>query len=186
MARDIYLISDTHFRHGNIYSFLGLDGKTRIREKFKDSFEGDAFMVEQWNATVKPQDICWHLGDFCMGHPNNWAEIGPRLQGHKRIVPGNHDQVGLDLYKKAGFQKMQGAKEIHVAGMRLLATHYPVHDSGLFSRDGNIHGHIHEKQVMRAGYEPDYRYFNVSVERINYTPVHIEEVAKLIKEKKNA
>ena len=34
----------------------------------------------------------------------------------------------------------------------------------------NVHGHIHQRKLE------DSRYHNVSVERINYTPVHIEDL----------
>ena len=51
----------------------------------------------------------------------------------------------------------------------LLLTHVPVHYSGLeFKVSKNVHGHIHEKNI------DDERYINVSVEQINYTPVHID------------
>lgn len=34
------------------------------------------------------------------------------------------------------------------------------------------HGHTHVNNL------PDKRYFNVSVEQLDYTPIHIEELAK--------
>ena len=99
------------------------------------------------------------------------------MNGHKRIVPGNHDKVGPNVYAEAGFQKLCGAKELQVAGLRLLCTHYPVHESSLFNRSASIHGHIHEKEP------PTLRHYNVSVERIDYTPLHVEELAKRVKER---
>ena len=174
MARDIFLISDTHFRHGNIYSFVGLDGQ-RIRNQFTSAEEGDAYMIQAWNDTVKPEDHIWHLGDFCMAGPQHWANVGQRLHGHKRIIPGNHDKVSITTYKDAGFQKLCGAKELQIGGLRLLCTHYPAHESSLFNRDASIHGHTHEKEP------PTLRHFNVSVERIGYKPLHVEELAKIVK-----
>ena len=171
-----WIISDTHFRHGAIYSFLGLDGQ-RIRHQFKDVAEGDAFMIQAWNDIVKPEDHIWHLGDFCMGSPQSWIDIGRRLHGHKRIIPGNHDRVGAQTYASAGFQKLCGAKEWKIGGLRLLCTHYPVHESSLFNRDASIHGHTHEKEP------PTLRHYNVSVERIGYKPMHVEELAKIVKER---
>ena len=171
---DHWILSDTHFRHGNIYNFTGLDSK-RIRDRFADVYEGDAFMIQAWNDTIKPEDHVWHLGDFCFGSAQQWEDVGKRLNGHKRIVPGNHDKVQIDVYRKAGFQKLCGAKELQVAGLRLLCTHYPVHESSLFKRDACIHGHIHEKEP------PTLRHYNVSVERIDYRPLHVEELAKRVK-----
>ncbi len=143
-------------------------------------------MIERWNSVVKSQDHVWHLGDFCMANGQHWIDIGKRLNGHKRIVPGNHDTCNIETYKAAGFQKLQGAKEMQVAGLRLLCSHYPLHVSSLFKRDANIHGHIHEKESPSSMIGEDGKvksWFNVSVERIAYTPIHIEEVAKIIKEK---
>lgn len=181
---NIWLISDTHFRHSNIYKFLATDG-TRVRKEFGDVAEGDAYMIAHWNALVKPQDHVWHLGDFCMGNPIWWLDVGPRLSGHKRIIPGNHDQVPIDIYKKAGFQKLQGAKEIQIDGLRLLCSHYPLHPSSLFNRDWNIHGHTHEKPSPPSFVDDKGKHkgwFNVSVERIGYKPIHIEDLVKQLKE----
>ena len=47
----------------------------------------------------------------------------------------------------------------------------------------NIHGHLHsliygtEDRTWKGGN----RYFNVSVERINYTPISLEEITNLLK-----
>jgi calcineurin-like phosphoesterase family protein len=53
----------------------------------------------------------------------------------------------------------------------LLLTHVPVHESSLgFKVNKNVHGHLHQRKIA------DERYVNVSVECINYTPVHIEQL----------
>ena len=76
---DHWICSDQHYRHARIYGFTGLDGVTRIRERFKDVFEGDAFMIQAHNDIVKPEDHCWFLGDFCMGSPTivdrHWTPV---------------------------------------------------------------------------------------------------------------
>ncbi|MFK5282029.1 hypothetical protein ACI3PL_20975, partial [Lacticaseibacillus paracasei] len=56
-----------------------------------------------------------------------------------------------------------------------IVTHYPIHiDSNHPKKFINIHGHIHEK-VIDFDRGP---WFNISVERINYTPIHIDEIIK--------
>lgn len=186
---DIYVTSDNHFRHGNIYKFIGYDGQ-RVRKEFESCAEGDLAMIELWNQTVKPEDHVWNLGDFMMGS-NGWAReecisIAKRLNGHKRLILGNHDCLDVRTYRDAGFQKVVGAKEIQVAGLRLLCTHYPAHESSLFKRDGSVHGHTHEKPDLPSVVGSDEKlksWMNMSVERTGYKPVHIEEIAKLMKEK---
>ena len=182
---DHWLISDMHLRHQNIYRFVDKCGN-RIRPQFLDAYEGDAYMIEAWNQTVKPEDHIWNLGDFCMGSAQSWIDVGQRLQGHKRIIPGNHDKVQIDVYKKAGFQKLCGANELQIAGLRLLCTHYPVHESCLFKRDASIHGHTHQNPDNPTIIKPDGSiqcWLNVSVERISYRPIHIEDVAQKIRMK---
>ena len=146
-------------------------------------------MIQAWQDTVKPQDHVWHLGDF-MIHQNGWAreeciKIGKRLAGHKSLVLGNHDRLDVRTYRDAGFQKVLGAKELHTQGMRLLFSHYPLHQFSLFKRDACIHGHIHEKASPPAILDHDgkiKRWFNVSVERIGYKPIHVDELVKLLQE----
>ena len=41
----IWLISDTHFFHENMYKFIGWDGVTRTRAKFTSAAEGDEYMM---------------------------------------------------------------------------------------------------------------------------------------------
>ena len=172
---DIYIISDTHLRHQNIYKFTDRFGN-RIRPQFTSAEEGDAYMIQAWNDTVKPTAHVWHLGDFCMAGPEHWIGVGKRLNGHKRLVLGNHDIVQhVSTFKDAGFQKVQGAKELQIAGLRMLCTHYPVHESSLFKRDCNVHGHIHQNN------SPSLRHYNVSVEKISYRPIHVEDLAKRVR-----
>lgn len=68
----IWVISDTHFGHGNIYRFTWtpVQGgpEVRIRPEFANSVEGDSEMVKRWNAVVRPDDHIYHLGDYAMNH----------------------------------------------------------------------------------------------------------------------
>ena len=165
---DIYLISDTHFGHENMYRFLGLDGVTRVRHKFKDSAEGDAFMVAAWNKVVRQQDHVYHLGDVAFGP----VDIVRQLNGHKRLVLGNHDFPKMAGYHAAGFQKIFGMRRL--GGLWL--THAPLHFSVLGGKViGNVHGHIHERA------SPPGKYVNVSVEQIDYTPIALDVVLERLK-----
>lgn len=157
----LWVISDTHFHHDNIYKFTRADGTTRVRPEFANAREGDRAMVERWNAVVRPDDHVWHLGDVTMG--NNLSLIA-LLNGHKRLLLGNHDKCKVRQYVEAGFQKVQAYRFCDRWG---ILSHIPIHPMSLGHRI-NIHGHTHE----RDEFGPQYR--NVSVERINYTPVLLE------------
>lgn len=158
----IFVISDTHFGHENIYKFTGEDGK-RIRQEFADAKEGDAEMIRRWNEIVTDQDHVWHLGDFTMGN-NLWTV--KLLKGHKRLILGNHDKCDVRAYREAGFQKVQGYKWHE----KFILSHVPIHPEGLYGGRINVHGHIHEKPPY------DERYRNVSVERIDYRPVLLDSL----------
>jgi hypothetical protein len=57
----------------------------------------------------------------------------------------------------------------------ILMSHIPVHPSTFGkAHKVNVHGHIHDKRVTPAGDRyPDIRYFCVSCEHINYTPMEL-------------
>ena len=171
----IWVISDTHFHHENAYMFVNATGE-RMRKEFQHANEADAEMVRRWNAVVTPQDHVYHLGDVTMG--NNLSLI-PLLNGHKRLVLGNHDKCDVRQYREAGFQKVYSSRQFD---RWCLLTHIPVHPQSLPRGGINIHGHLHRGVVMRSGADlplvandyPDPRYKNVCVEQINYTPVLLE------------
>lgn len=167
--REIFVISDTHFNHGNIIGYCD--------RPFSDSKEMDEWMIERWNSVVRPQDKVYHLGDVYMGNDRHYiSSVLKSLNGHKRLILGNHDDVSQpELFKN--FKKINVWRMFPEFG--LLLTHVPVNQMSLrkSGRNGspdfelkNIHGHIHNNK------SPEGPYQNVSVEAINYTPVNIEEL----------
>ncbi len=171
MTRTIWLVSDSHFGHRNIIDYCG---------RPFDSVEAmNEAMVERWNAVVQPQDKVYHLGDFVIN--KKWIEIGKMLNGHKRLVIGNHDPVDTHLaaYQAAGFEKFYGSVEKFKGA---VCTHIPVHPMNIGRWGFNLHGHIHEKTVWLPGTsEPDYRYINMCVEHNEYMPVPLEAVQARMK-----
>jgi calcineurin-like phosphoesterase family protein len=155
-------VSDTHFGHANILKFHNSHG-VYVRPGFKDVHEMDEHMIERWNAVVRPQDHVYHLGDVAM--VANALPLCKRLHGHKRLVRGNHDIFRTRLYLAAGFSEIYGMRVLN----NTMLTHAPIHPDSLGRFRGNLHGHIHEKP------SPAGPYYNVSVERINYTPITLED-----------
>lgn len=178
--RDLWVISDTHFRHANILKFT--DGNTGelVRPQFADVDEMDEHMIDRWNSVVKTGDIVYHLGDVVMGDQEWFKKNWPRLKGSKRLIVGNHDDIKF-LSCGGFFQKVSMWRMFPEFG--LMFSHVPLHESSLLrlkERGGNypedcelllnVHGHIHQNK------SPDGPYRNVSVEAINYTPVNIEDL----------
>jgi calcineurin-like phosphoesterase family protein len=162
-----YVISDTHFGHGSMLTFLTAEGH-RLRP-FTSVEEMDEHIIERWNSVVRPHDHVYHLGDVAM-KKTGLAQV-QRLHGHKRLVPGNHDIFEAKDYLAAGFEKVYGMRVLD----GWLFTHLPVHPSQLGERfKGNVHGHLHEKEP------PEGPYLNVSVEAVNYRPVPLEALDGLL------
>lgn len=164
----IWCISDTHFNHANILTFEDHIGKP-VRP-FDTVGDMNETMIENWNKVVKPGDKVYHLGDVCFGSRKDYAEkIHPRLNGKKRLIVGNHDNI---LETGSLFQKVLMWRKFDW----LLLTHVPVHESTLRESrfNGytmtNIHGHIHQNK------SPDGPYRCVCVEHTKYTPVNLEEL----------
>ena len=157
----IYVISDTHFGHSKVLQF---EPKHR---PFATIAEHDRELVARWNATVRPKDTVWHLGDVFFGGRENHGVLA-ELNGLKRLVLGNHDSYPIEIYQKY-FGKIFGAAELH----GWILTHVPVHPGQLSSRyAGNVHGHLHSRAV------DDSRYACVSVEQTGLAPVLLDEVIK--------
>jgi len=168
MARNIWVISDTHFGHQNILTFKNSDGYN-VRD-FSSVKDMNDCMIDRWNSVVKQGDKVYHLGDVFFGSKDDFKTLWPKLNGSKRLIVGNHDDIKF-LSSGGFFQKVQMWRVFCEFG--LILTHVPVHQSGLTGKRGgliNIHGHIHSNK------SPDGPYRCVCVEQTNYTPVNIEEL----------
>lgn len=152
----IFVISDTHFSHENIIGYCG--------RPFADAAEMDEALVARWNTVVKPQDHVYHLGDVAMKKPA--LDIVKRLNGHKRLVFGNHDIYEAKHYISAGFEKVMGMRVLD----GLIFTHVPIHPGSMGRFRANVHGHVHNSESLTLPY------VNVSVEVINYTPIALEAI----------
>lgn len=187
--KNIFFISDTHFGHANMLTFINYDG-TRMRP-FSSIEDCDEFMIENWNKVVKPTDRIYHLGDVVYKCSNR-DEIMQRLNGEKILIKGNHDKDQLGWYTKY-FKDIRSTH--HIDGNYLL-SHFPIHpdSKGRFVR--GLHGHIHAQTVMKhepyinpfgeivEELVPDPWYRNCCVEVNNYAPIPFElikeETEKLI------
>lgn len=127
-------------------------------------------MIERWNATVKPQDYVYHLGDLTLLRGSNAAQklsFVRGLNGHKRLILGNHDHFDVKEYRDAGFEKVFG---LHRPQRDIILSHIPLHEGSLSGVRLNIHGHIHRHN------SPPGPYRNACVEKWNYTPVAWEVI----------
>lgn len=165
---NVWLISDTHFNHKNILRFSDGEGRYFRGDLFSSVEEMNETLIENWNSVVKPGDRVYHLGDVFFGDRDHFKSMWPRLNGAKRLIVGNHDDIKW-LSKGGFFGRVEMWRKIPEMGM--ILSHVPLHQSTLNKKTPlNVHGHIHEKLP------PSLQHYNVSVERTSYSPVHIEDV----------
>lgn len=164
-----FLISDTHFGHVNILKFQKKDG-SQLRV-FDSIQEHDEALIENWNSVVKNGDKVYHLGDVSMCNWTRTSEILGRLNGDKVLIKGNHDGAKMNQY----LQFFKDVRAYHQLD-KFILSHIPIHPLSLSRWKANVHGHLH------ANAYDDPRYLNVSVERINFTPINFEEVREIIYE----
>lgn len=155
----IFVTSDTHFGHRRILELC------RGGYGFSSIEEHDEHLVQAWNATVRPKDTVWHLGDVAFGRQN--LAILSRLNGLKKLVMGNHDEYPNEAYLEH-FASIHGA----VSMRGCIFTHIPIHPAQFYRFKANVHGHLHDKVV------DDPRYISACVEHHNLRPVLLDELLK--------
>lgn len=168
---NIFFISDHHFHHANILTFTNADGSL-IRPGFTDVNHMNEYMVQMHNEVVSQNDKVYFLGDVTMSRNAKGLEILGRLNGEKILIKGNHDLAKPEQY----LQYFKDIRAVHQFD-GLILSHIPIHEESLARWGVNIHGHLHANVVTKNKI-PDHRYFNVSVERLNYTPISLEQLKK--------
>lgn len=182
---DIYIISDTHFMHDNIIKYANRPASH------------NQIMFEKWNETVKENDLIIHVGDLSHGlykyHNGDEIlhEICTNLNGKKILLRGNHDRNHDEYYNNMGFIVKD---YIYMSDINTIINHYPpISDtsSSMYIKQKQID---YNTQLMK---QVDYKYlihghqhnntrqnhkncFNATVERINYTPINITEIFKIL------
>ena len=180
-----FFISDTHFHHKNMYNFTTSNPGQNfyVRPEFMDHEEGDAYMIEQWNSVVSPEDKVYFGGDFCFDQ-KRMEELNC-LNGTKILILGNHDNYKMSQYGKI-FKRIYSYRDLtrlFDINKKVVLTHCPSHMESFYpyvERTINIHGHIHEKCVRHADGTIDLRYQNISVELIGYRPIELDELREVI------
>jgi calcineurin-like phosphoesterase family protein len=86
MMADVWFTSDFHLGHFNIIRYCN--------RPFVDTQEMNAVILERLNAAVKPNDVLYFLGDFCMGGPKAVASFREQIACKTvHFIDGNHDKT---------------------------------------------------------------------------------------------
>ena len=175
----VFMIGDSHFYHKNIIRYCnrpwnsgyGPDGEVFVTDEDVSRMNED--MIARWNDVVSRDDIVYSTGDFCFGSRSKVESVFPRLNGRKRIVLGNHDRLKFKDYYEIGFERVYD----HPIIIRdfIILSHEPLQ----WVKDGsvylNIYAHVHDQEMYK-----DYtaNTFCSSAERIDHTPIELDEIIK--------
>lgn len=190
-----WFTADTHFGHENIIKFCN--------RPFSNVEEMNQTIIKNFNSVIDPKDLLVILGDVCMGNIRESLALIPKINGHKVLVPGNHDRVWsgyqqsapkkiemLTLYNENGLSIWpESAFRISTDGSHsYLICHFPYEgDSQEIeryqqwrpsrSRHPNtwlIHGHVHNSWKVKD------RQINVGVDVWDFLPVHEDTITEII------
>lgn len=171
--------SDLHLGHMRICELAG--------RPFSSVDEMNEILIANWNGNVTDDDVVWVLGDFVMGQKSETLPLVEELNGHIRLIPGNHDRVfpsdrqiekWRPQYEAVGIEIMPAECEL-LPG--ILMCHFPFEgDSHADDRYTSnrptdagqllLHGHVHEQWKVRG------RQVNVGVDVWDFRPISLDEI----------
>jgi calcineurin-like phosphoesterase family protein len=156
--------------------FVDEDGVPFRGHRFSNQKECDDLMIDNWNSVIKEQDIVWHLGDVFMGDKESFCKLWTKLNGHKRLIVGNHDDIRF-LSGKNPENNEWFFQKIHLwrkwPEYDMIMTHVPMQLNETYEGTQqcfNVHGHIHNNE------SPSMRHWNACVEPNDYKPVNLEDL----------
>jgi len=165
----IYIVTDLHFFHKAMTKYCGRPANF------------NQIIINQWQATVQPQDIVFNLGDVTWSSQGQLQQINNGLPGTKILIRGNHDRDhSNNWFIKAGFSAV--LEKAQISG--IILSHFPSIlnqeeiDRGII----NVHGHFHNNDPDR--WEPNQKkkitnnHYLLSMEDVNYTPISLEAIRR--------
>lgn len=193
-----FVTSDWHLGHE----------KSIVYDKrpFTDLNHMHEVLVNNYNASVRPNDICYFLGDI--GFRDAGYEIIPKLNGKKICVLGNHDKGKSKMYEM-GFDLVVNGIMTTIGQSIITMTHCPirgVYREGPENQDGetmknfrpfegwhgesrhdeysipdfdqfHLHGHTHKRKGNDI---ISGKQWDIGVVGNNYRPVSFKEIESWI------
>ena len=188
-----FFTSDWHIGHERS---IELDSRP-----FQDIDHMHKVLVNNYNATVPKDGVCYFLGDIGLSSTSKTKEIISQLNGTKVLVVGNHDK-GYNAMYNCGFDLVINAAVLYIAGRRVTLSHCPL--KGVFREDVtgmknampsdhwhgehknnpytvsdegqfHLHGHIHSSP-KNGKPKIDGKQYDIGVPHNNYRPVSISVI----------
>ncbi len=158
-AKKVFWTSDTHFGH----ACPNWEKKLWAGRGFSSVEEMDAAQIKAWNEAVSPEDVVFHLGDFCLGEGSEerFAELIKILNFETLYcMSGNHAAGYHQCYKKSvngeyfvGPNKkvvfVPNYLELIYRSQIIVMSHYPIASFNK-AKDGALmlFGHAHQHLIL--------------------------------------
>lgn len=195
--KGIFFTSDWHLGHANVIEF--------DKRPFKDVNHMNRVLINNYNACVSENSICYFLGDVGMMQATELAKITKQLNGTKVLILGNHDRNTYSMYN-AGFDVVLNAGIFYIGKYRISMSHCPLpgifredvkgmkgakegdhwhgeHKNVEFTtgdiQDFHIHGHIHSNAHNKKEKFTN-KQFDVGCANNGFRPVSISEIESWI------
>jgi len=168
---EMWFTSDFHFGHFNIIRYCN--------RPFANVQEMDDVIADRLNACVKPNDVVYFLGDFCLGGAEQVTAYRRRLAcGTIHFIEGNHDKNTRQLQRL--FASWGTLSEISVDKQKIVLCHYamrvwPHHSQGSWQLYGHSHGNLPDEPLSLS--------LDVGVDTHEFRPWHFDEIQTVMKAK---
>ena len=152
--------------------------------RFSSTAAMDEHLIHEWNRTVPPNGIVFHLGDVCFqNRVDMWATLSV-LHGEIHLIRGNHDRQVIQQYPER-FASIHEYLELSIRDgevraehptQKVVLCHYAFRTwNRAHFQAWNIHGHSHGN-LPRIGGQLD---VGVDDKRITteYRPLAYAEIA---------
>ena len=104
-------------------------------------------IISNWNRVVGPEDIVFHLGDFCLGGSAEWVNVLNRLNGKIYLISGNHDIKNLRQNYTKYFEQITMQMYIEVDKQKIYLNHCPfLCYGGSYDDTWQLFGHVHTRR----------------------------------------
>jgi len=179
----LWFISDLHLCHENSLKWEDCNGMPQ--RPFDSISQYHHQLIRNWNSVVGESDKVYVLGDVIVGKNVDYREgfeVLKQMKGSKTLIRGNHDQLAAATYLEV-FSRVEGVHTLDKP--KLVMTHIPIHPSCADRWWCGVHGHTHSHNILNGKGQIDWRYFNVCVEQINYTPIGLEALVEKVKQRRD-
>lgn len=161
-----FLAADLHLGHKGIHKY----------RKFDTAEAHDDFVEACWRKQIRKKNQTVYVGGDVAFSEDAWRRFD-ELPGTKVVILGNH----CTEYAHASLiASLKSVSAVHglLKYKEFYLSHAPIHPMHLRNKF-NIHGHLHSKLVH------DPRYFNISLEHIDYTPIPLEDIRAELERRRN-